>query len=41
MIDPKGLDFKSRKKQLDKAELENPPCDFDFGKFYKEWYRKD
>jgi len=23
------------------AELTNPPCDFDFGYFYKEWYRKD
>jgi len=23
------------------AELRNPPCDFDFGSFYKEWYRKD
>jgi len=23
------------------AELINPPCDFDFGYFYKEWYRKD
>ena len=22
------------------AELRNPPCDFDFGSFYKEWYRK-
>ncbi|CAE6914019.1 unnamed protein product [Symbiodinium natans] len=23
------------------AELTNPPCDFDFGHFYKQWYRKD
>ncbi|CAE7449237.1 ENDOU, partial [Symbiodinium necroappetens] len=23
------------------AELTNPPCDFNFGYFYKEWYRKD
>ncbi|CAE7333879.1 unnamed protein product [Symbiodinium microadriaticum] len=26
---------------VDRAELANPPCDFDFGSFYKEWYRKD
>ncbi|CAJ1343064.1 unnamed protein product [Effrenium voratum] len=34
--------FNSRYPDLPTAEeLANPPCDFDFGSFYKEWYRKD
>jgi hypothetical protein len=23
-----------------KEDLQNPPCDFDFSLFYKQWYRK-
>eukprot|EP00434_Breviolum_minutum_P012692 symbB.v1.2.011190.t1/scaffold714.1/size170141/7 len=34
--------FNTRYPDLPSVEdLQNPPCDFDFGLFYKEWYRKD
>lgn len=34
--------FNTRYPDLPSVEdLQNPPCDFDFSLFYKQWYRKD